>query len=40
MIIRLVCIERYRGFKYRRFRHKGLEQKKILENNGGSDEAT
>ena len=35
-IIRLGCIEEDTEFKYKRFRNRGLEQKKILENNGGA----
>jgi len=40
VIIRLPCIKGDTGFKYKRFGNKGLEWKKILENNGGSNKAT
>jgi len=39
-IIRLGCIEGDTEFKYKRFKNKGPEWKKISGNNGGSDKAT
>jgi len=38
-IIRLVFIDRYSRFKYKRVRNNGPEWEKISENNGGSDKA-
>jgi len=36
-IIRLPCIERYRGFIYKKVRNNGPEWKQISENSRGSD---